>query len=271
MTLYELKNLRAGYDDRIVLEGINLDLRRNEFVGIIGPNGAGKSTLMKVLTGNLVPSAGEVLFQGVPLGGFGNRELSRRMAVVHQSLENLLPIRVYDFVMLGRFPFQSFWRRESAEDRTIVERSITETDILTLNERAITELSGGEKQLVFMARALAQNRETVLLDEPIAHLDIHHTMKIMDVLHSLHRSGTTVITILHDINTASNFCTRIIALKEGRVYADGTPEEVIRYDTIERLFNTVCVVLQNPQTGKPYTIPVPEYVRKKFNRKGENG
>jgi len=263
--LYELRNCRAGYGERTVLEDISLDMRRNEFIGIIGPNGAGKSTLMKVLTGNLPPSAGGVLFQGKALERYTNRWLSRRMAVVHQSLENLLPIPVYDFVMLGRFPFQGFLKGESAEDRENVERSIEETDIGPLRERAVDELSGGEKRLVFIARALAQNRELILLDEPTAHLDIQHTMKIMDVLHNLHSGGTTVITILHDINTAANFCTRIVALKDGRLFADGTPEEVIGYETMERLFGTLCVVLENPQTGKPYTIPVPEHVRKKFS------
>ncbi|HDP79683.1 MAG TPA: ABC transporter ATP-binding protein [Spirochaetes bacterium] len=268
MTLYRLKNIRAGYGRRTVLFDIDLDIDRNEFIGIIGPNGAGKSTLMKVLTGNLPPLEGEVLFEGKALGKYGNRELSRRMAVVHQSLENLLSIPVDDFVMLGRFPFQSFWRRETAEDLEVAGRSIEETDIGRLRERAVTELSGGEKQLVFIARALTQNRELILLDEPTAHLDIQHTMKIMDVLHNLHSGGTTVITILHDINTAANFCTRIIALKNGEIYADGTPEEVIHYENMERLFNTMCIVLDNPQTGKPYTIPVPEYVRKKFNSGG---
>ncbi len=260
MSLYALDGITADYGGPPVLSGIGLSIEAGEFLAVIGPNGAGKSTLLKILAGNLAARAGTALLHGRPLSRYAPEERAREVSVVHQSLENVLPFTVRDFVAMGRFPHQGILRTESARDRKIIEECIATAGISHLVSRQLTELSGGERQLVYIARALAQSDRVILLDEPVSHLDISHSVQIMDMLHELNRRGATVIAVLHDINLASDYCGRIVALKNGSLFADGSPEEIITYERIESLFEMVCVVFKNPMTGKPYTFPVPRHV-----------
>jgi iron complex transport system ATP-binding protein len=262
VSLYELNEVVAGYGGAPVLKGIGVALKRGEFIGIIGPNGAGKSTLLKVLTRAIKPESGSVRLKGAVLDEYSSASFAREVSVVHQFMENLLPFPVLEFIRMGRFPHQKLLAAESAHDREIVEYSIEATGITHLRDRTLTELSGGERQMVFIARALAQECGIIILDEPVSHLDIRHAVQIMDLLHGLNRAGTAIITVLHDINIASDYCSRIVALKDGRVFSDGPPSAIVTYGLIESLFDTVCVVFENPMTKKPYTFPVPEYVRK---------
>ena len=162
---------------------------------------------------------------------------------------------------MGRFPYQKSWEIETKEDKKVVQYALEITDIKYLAERPLTELSGGERQLVSIAQALVQSMNVMLLDEPISHLDIKHAIQIMDILHNLSMNGTTVITVLHDINIASDYCSRVIGVKNGNIFLDGGPQEVVTYDMIEELFDTQCVVFENPMTKKPYTFPVPGYLK----------
>jgi iron complex transport system ATP-binding protein len=263
MTVFSISGLAAGYRSKTVLRNINIDISRGEFVGVIGPNGSGKSTLIKAMTGNISHSEGGVLFMERPLGEYAGTELAGKISVVYQSIENALPFTAMEFVRMGRFPHQSPLKPDSSGDRKIAGDIMRMMGIERLAERPITEISGGERQLVFIARALAQNSDVILLDEPISHLDITHSVQIMDALYDLHMNGSTVISVLHDINMAAEYCTRIIALKDGEVFADGSPEELINYKTVESLFNTVCIVVKNPVSNKPHTYPVPAHHRKK--------
>ncbi len=262
MSLFTLQDITAGYGRTRVLTGIDLTLGRGEFTGIIGPNGAGKSTLLKILARIIRPQSGTVLLNDAPLGEYSSRAFAREVSVVQQFMENLLPFTVYEFIRMGRFPHQRLLETESGHDRDVVESSFTATGIPHLRDRLLTELSGGERQLVFIARALAQECAVIILDEPVSHLDIHHALRIMDILHNLNGKGTTIITVLHDINMASDYCSRIIALKDGKIFSDGPPAEIVTYGMIESLFDTVCVVFENPMTKNPYTFPVPGYIRK---------
>jgi iron complex transport system ATP-binding protein len=261
MKIFELQNMNAGYRTIPVLYDITLVINEGDFLGIIGPNGAGKSTLLKVLSDNITPTAGSIFFKGSAIGTYRRRALAQQIAVVHQSLENIPPFTVYDFLRLGRFPHQGLWEIESHEDRSSIEQAMAMTGILHLSDRKIGELSGGERQLVRIAQSLTQSREVIILDEPITFLDITHSIQIMDILYKLNQAGSTIITVLHDINTTSDYCSRIIGLKEGRIFVDGTPEDVLTYQNIEGLYDTVCVVYENPLTKKPQVFPVPEYVK----------
>ncbi len=261
MNLYAAQKVQAGYDGRIVLRDIDLEIGTGEFVGVIGPNGAGKSTLLKVLSRALRPVRGSVTLKGIPLEKYGARELAREVAVVHQLVENMPPFSVREFVRMGRFPHQRPFEVESGADRERVELSIETMGIGHLMNRALTELSGGERQLVYIARALAQGSAAIMLDEPVSHLDIRHAVQIMDILFGLRASGTTVIAVLHDINIAADYCSRIVALKDGSIFAGGVPSEMINYALIEALFDTVCIVIENPLTKKPFTFPVPGYIK----------
>lgn len=259
MNLIEIRGVRAGYGDGDVLKGVDLSFAEGGMTAIIGPNGAGKSTLLKTICGALSPTSGEVLFRGRSIGSIGVSELARELAVVHQLMENIPPFSVYEFVRLGRFPYRAFWSLESPGDDSRIEGALSAVGASHLRDRDVTGLSGGERQLIYVARALAQNERVIILDEPVSHLDIRHSVGVMDVLHDLSAAGTTIITVLHDINLASDYCSRIIALRDGSVFADGPPDEVIRYQVVEPLFDTVCVVFENPITKKPYTFPVPRH------------
>ncbi|HSV96787.1 MAG TPA: ABC transporter ATP-binding protein [Spirochaetota bacterium] len=261
MKLIEIRDVRAGYGGGDVLKGVSLSFVEGEMTAIIGPNGAGKSTLLKTVCGALNPSSGEALFRGRPICSIGEAALARELAVVHQLMENIPPFSVYEFVRLGRFPYRAFWRLDSPGDDARIEEALAAVGAGHLRTRTITGLSGGERQLVYLARALAQSERVIILDEPVSHLDIRHAVRVMDVLHELNTAGTTIITVLHDINLASDYCQRIVALRDGSVFADGPPGEVIRYQVMEPLFDTVCVVFENPITKKPYTFPVPRHAK----------
>jgi len=257
--IFKIQSISAGYDEKKVLNNISCSINEGDFVAFIGPNGTGKSTLLKVLTGLIEPFSGDVIFKNKSFKEYNQRELSREFSIVHQTSENLLPLNVHDFVRLGRFPFQKVWQLDTEEDEIIIKNAMKTTEIEELAQRPITQLSGGEQQLVFIARALAQSSSIIVLDEPISHLDIKHSIDIMDILYSLNKKGTTIIAVLHDINMASDYCSRIIGLKKGEIFIDGPPKEVIDYKNIEELYDTKCVVIYNPISGKPFVYPVPGY------------
>jgi iron complex transport system ATP-binding protein len=261
MSVFELKSMTAGYGGEPVLKSLDLAVGEGEFVSIIGPNGAGKSTLLKTMAGDITPSGGAVYFRGRPLRGYRPRELARHFSIVHQAIETLAPFTAREFVRLGRFPHQGALAVESVEDREIVAWAADTTGVSGLMERRLTELSGGELQLVRIAHALAQNSGVILLDEPVSHLDIQHTVMIMDILWKLNRQGATVAVVLHDINIASDYSSRIIGMKQGGLFFSGEPGDVLRYDLVEALFGTSCIVLKNPTTGRPFVYPGPGYVK----------
>jgi len=262
MPLFSLNNIHAGYGEQVVLHDISLAIQPGEFIGIIGPNGAGKSTLLKLLSRQLSPREGTLKFKGQDVKAIPPYRYAPQVAIVHQKLENLLPFTVEKFVSMGRFPHQRFFNRAKARHGQVVEKALDVMDLDPLREKPITQLSGGEQQRSFIARAVAQAEQVILLDEPVAHLDINHVTQVMDHLVELNRKGTTIITVLHDINLAADYCSRIIAIKDGTIFTDGAPAEIITYQAIESLFDTVCVVHENPITGKPYTYPVPGKYRK---------
>ncbi len=263
MTLFEMTGLSASYGARMAVREITLSLPEGGFTALIGPNGAGKSTLLKLLSGWLAPSGGSVLFRGKEISTWNERAFAREVAVVHQFMDSMPPFSVDEFVRMGRFPHRAPWQPYDVHDREAVAAALATAGIGHLAGRAITALSGGERQLAYVARALAQQSPVILLDEPVSHLDIRHAVRVMDLLHERAAQGTTVIAALHDMNMASDYCDTIIALREGLLFARGTPREVVRFETIEALFSTVCVVFDNPMTHQPYTFPVPDYLKKK--------
>lgn len=260
MRLFQLENIKAGYGEKDVLKNIDLAIEREEFIAIIGPNGAGKSTLLKVLAGNIKPKEGTIIFKETELHKYKLSSIAREVSVVHQTVQNLMPFSVYEFIRMGRFPHQNTWIVETDEDRKIIQNALEITGITNLKDRLLSELSSGERQLVSVAQALAQSMNVMLLDEPISHLDINHSIQIMDILYRLSQNGTTIITVLHDINMASCYCKRVIGIKNGHIFLNGKPQDVITYNLIEELFDTQCVVYENPITKRPHTFPVPGYI-----------
>jgi len=261
MKIFNIESLYAGYDKTPVLKEITTSIKEGDFTGIIGSNGAGKSTFLKTLCCLLQPISGKIEFLGKPLFDYESSNLARQMAMVPQFVENILPFHVNKFVGTGRFPFQNFWDNESKEDKEIVHNSLVTTRTLHLKDRLLTELSGGELQLVCIARALAQSKKLILFDEPISNLDINHTIQIMDLLHELNSNGATILTVLHNINIASDYCSNIMALKNGTIFFEGIPDNCVTGDSISSLFNKDCSVKKNPVTGRPYIFPHPGFTK----------
>ncbi|MDD5454743.1 MAG: ABC transporter ATP-binding protein [Candidatus Ratteibacteria bacterium] len=264
--MLEVKNLTCGYPSGFILENINFGLKKKEFMGIVGPNGSGKTTLIKAITKILPIQAGEILLDGADIGKMGFKEIARKIAVVPQNFNMEFDISVEDFVFLGRIPYQNafqFW--EGKKDEEIVETALKLTETFQLKERLVNSLSGGEIQRAAVARALVQQPQILLLDEPTSHLDIGHQVMILDLLRKLNKENSlTISAIFHDLNLASDYCDKLLLLDNGRVFSAGTPEEVLTYQSLEKVYNTPVIVQKSIVSGMPhvFVVPHPEEYRK---------
>lgn len=247
----------VGYGEKMVLKDVSFQISKGEYVALIGSNGTGKSTLIKCVSGLLPLEGGEIEICGKDSRKLKPKERARMVAVVPQSYYVDYDFTVEDIVMMGRNPYIDFRHRESKEDREIAERAMkmTKTDIF--RNRSYNELSGGERQRVVLARAITQQPDIILLDEPTSALDLHHQIEVMELIRQLNeKEHITVLAVLHDINLASRFCSRIVILKDGKVKADGTPGEVINREEMEALYNMKLLVKNNPLLEKPEIIPI---------------
>lgn len=260
--MLEAKDLICGYDTKFLLQDINFKVKAKELVGIIGPNGSGKTTLLRAITAVLKPKKGTVLFAGVDIHQMQFKELAKNIAVVPQGF-GAGSMSVEEFVLLGRIPhFARFQFLETKHDLEVAKKAMTLTDTFRLKSQLIDQISGGERQLALISRALAQEPELLLLDEPTAHLDIAHQVGILDLIKRLNREfGLTVIMVLHDLNLASLYCDRLILLHHGRIHTQGPPNEVLTYQTIEQVYQTVVVVKEDPILHRPYIFLVSEQRR----------
>lgn len=253
--MLEIKDLTCGYDGKFFLKDISFKIEPKELIGIIGPNGSGKTTLLRAITRQLKPKKGKVLFKGEDIWQIRLKEIAKNIAAVWQSPSTNF-MSVEEFVLLGRIPY--FRRLQFLETKADVEnaqKALVLTDTLKLKDRQIDELSGGEKQLVFIARALAQEPQLLLLDEPTTHLDITHQVAILDLIKRLNKEfALTVIMVLHDLNLASEYCSRIILINNGRIFREGVPDDVLTYQNIEEVYKTIVVVEKNPISRRPYIL-----------------
>lgn len=262
--MLKINNLTCGYGSKIVLKDIDFAVKEQELIGIIGPNGSGKTTFLRAMTRILKPKKGLVLLNGKNIWQMKFKELAKQIAVVPQSFDGA-DMSVKDFVLLGRIPhFKRFQFLESKNDLCIAEKCMSLTDTLRLKNQLMSEISGGERQLTLIARALTQEPKLLLLDEPTSHLDITHQVSILDLIKRLNKElMLTVITVLHDLNLASEYCKRLVLINKGRIYKTGTPDEVLNYKTIEEVYKTVVVVEKNPISSKPYILIVSEEEKQK--------
>jgi len=266
--ILSVKNIDCGYGEKIVLRNVDLSIKKGELIGIIGPNGSGKTTLLRAITRTLKPKAGGVFFGEKNIWHMRFRELARHVAVVSQMSEIGI-MSVEEFVLLGRTPhYGEFQFLETKSDLDIAQRSMALTDTLKLKDHLIGEISGGERQLALIARALTQDPELLLLDEPTAHLDINHQVGILDLIRRLNKElGLTVIMVLHDLNLASEYCHRLVLLDNGGVHKIGRPEEVVDYETLEKVYKTTVVVEKSPVSSRPHIFVVSEEERQKERKK----
>ena len=251
-----LQGVTFRYRSAAVLADVSFELRRAEILGIIGPNGSGKSTTVRLMSGVLRPQTGSVLWHGRPLAQVRRAELARHLAVVPQGTAIEFPFSVMEVVLMGRAPHLGAFAFEGDRDIKVAEAALRRTSTLHLAHRFIHELSGGERQRVILARALAQQPQVLLLDEPGAFLDIRHAVEIYDLLRDLQAEGMTIATVLHDLNLAALYCDRVALLKAGRLVRLGTPAEVITYATLTEVYETEVYVGTNDITGQVNVLPL---------------
>lgn len=250
--LLNLDRVCCGYDGEIILHDISFTVSPGELIGIIGPNGCGKTTLLRAISGIRKPKGGDLSIEGENIFKFSHQELAQKMAVVGQNVEPVF-LPVEDYVMLGRLPYyRKYQFFETRNDEAIVRKYMELTNTWKLRKKMMTEISGGERQLASIARALTQEPTLLLLDEPTSHLDISHQVQILELIRNMNRDlNLTVLMVIHDLNLASEYSTRLLLIKEGTIYRMGTPEEVITYRTIEDVYKTIVYVKKNPLSGNP--------------------
>ncbi len=246
---------RFGYGARTVLDGVDLELREGEILGVLGPNGSGKTTLLRGATRVLEPGAGAVALLGRPLREYDRRSLARAVAVVPQEGAPLFPFSVLETVLMGRAPWLRPFAFEGEEDLRAAREALVAVGAADLAGRDLAELSGGARQRVVVARALAQGTQVLLADEPTAHLDLRHAVSIFALLRGLSSArGLAVMVVTHDVNLAALHCDRLALLAGGRVAAEGAPREVLRADLLGEAFGTPVQVEVRPD-GRPFVLP----------------
>ena len=247
-----LDRVRFGYGSRRVLHDISLQVHQGEILGILGPNGSGKSTLLKVMDGIVLPDAGEVKVNGAPLRHLDRGAVAKQIAVVSQEDHFRFPFSVKQVVMMGRFPHLKALQFEGERAMAVVHEALEVTYCLELSDRSIHELSGGERQRVLIARALAQEPAVILLDEPTSFLDLRFKRGIFRLIEHLSRAmGLSVVVVSHDIDLISQYCSRVLLLKDGAIFSIGGPQQVISASNVEAVYECPVHVDQHPVTGKP--------------------
>ena len=254
--MIDIKNFSYSYDSNNIINDINLHIRDGSFNCILGPNGSGKTTLIKNIVRLLEPEKESIYISKKDIIDYSRKELSQNLALVPQTSFIEYEFTVEDIVMMGRMPYQKRFSSETAEDVKIVESAMIDTDVFYFKDRSINNLSGGERQRVIIARALAQKPKILILDEPISYLDIHHQVEIMKLIKKLSvENNITVIMILHDINFAIEYAENILFLKDGKIYASGTSDEVITSEIIKSVYGVNACIIKNPISGYKYVIP----------------
>ncbi len=240
---------------QLVVDGVDLELRPRELLGLIGPNGAGKSTLVRAATGMLGLAEGSVSIEGQPRESYSSRALARRVAVVQQLPEAPSAMTVAELVVLGRTPHLGMLARETSRDVSISQAAMERAGCAALASRALGTLSGGQRRRAFIARALAQEPAIILLDEPTSNLDPQAQAELCALLRQLVREGVAVMVVMHDLTLAAAYCDRVALLDRGRLVAVGTPSEVLTEALLRRVYGPLISVIRHPRTGLPVIAP----------------
>ncbi|MDQ2891414.1 MAG: ABC transporter ATP-binding protein [Gemmatimonadota bacterium] len=248
----------AGYDPHAdpVVRNVSLTAMRGAVTAIVGPNGSGKSTLVRALLGRVPLRAGRILIDGVDLTSLARRDVARRCAVVTQREDTTFARNVAEYIALGRFPHSHTWGGESAADSRELVAAASRAGVEALLGRQTDELSGGEWQRVRIARALAQGGDALVLDEPTSFLDVAHEMQIFQLAVALAESGSAVLLVSHQLNLVARFATSMILLHRGEVVANGSPDQVMRGELLERVYDWPLVVTRDPAVNAPMLVPL---------------
>ena len=247
--------LRVGYGPKTIIDSLDVAIPDTQVTTIIGPNGCGKSTLLRAMANLLPTQAGEVTLDGTPIRALRRRDLARSLGVLPQTPVAPDGLIVSDLVARGRHPHQAWYRQWSSDDKDEVMTALRMTKVDDLADRTVDSLSGGQRQRVWIAMALAQETDILLLDEPTTYLDLNHQLEVLRVAQRLHRGGTTVVAVLHDLHLAFRYATHVVFMKDGSIVAQGRPSQVVNPDVINRVFGVPCRIIDDPVTSTPIVIP----------------
>ena len=251
------EQVTLAYDDRVVVDGLDLTLTEGSFTAIVGPNGCGKSTLLRALGRLMRPRAGRVLLDGREIARTPTREVAKVLGLLPQAPVAPEGLTVADLVSRGRHPHQSWLRQWSRDDEAVVAEALAWTDMADLADRPVDALSGGQRQRAWISMALAQGTDLLLLDEPTTYLDLSHQIDVLELVGRLHAErGRTVVVVLHDLNLAARYAQRLVAMKDGALVASGTPDEVLTEALLADVFDLEARIVPDPVAGTPLVVPV---------------
>ena len=251
------EKLSLGYDGPDIIRNLSLEIPDARVTSIIGPNGCGKSTLLRGLGRLLAPRSGEVLLDGVPLASQSTRQIATRISVLPQTPTAPSGLTVGDLVSRGRHPRQKWYQQFSPADQSVVEDALNATDIAELADTPLEDLSGGQRQRAWISMTLAQETGILLLDEPTTYLDLAHQVDVLELVRVLNRRHKrTVVMVLHDISLAARYSDHIVAMKDGRIVAEGSPAEVVTPERLREVFGLDAHVVREPTDGRPHVIPL---------------
>ena len=251
----QLQDVSLSYGDTAVLQALSLAIEPGAFTAIVGPNGCGKSTLLRVLGGAQAPTQGQARLDGANLATLRRKAVARRLAYLPQNPVAPEMISVRDLVSRGRYPHQTLLRQWSPADALAVDAALADTDLTALADHPVHTLSGGQRQRAWLALVLAQDAGIMLLDEPTTFLDIRHQIDLLELCARLHLAGRTLVVVLHDLNLAFRYASRVVMMRSGRVQAQGDVREVVTEESMRQVFDLDCRVLPDPETGSPMIVP----------------
>jgi iron complex transport system ATP-binding protein len=255
--LIDIENLSLAYDnDTVIVHQLNLQIEAGTITSLVGANGCGKSTLLRGLSRLLKPKHGKVYLNGQDIHSMKARELAKQLGILPQSPVAPEGLTVHELVAQGRYPHQNWFQQWSQEDERIVQEALVTTNLTMFADRPVDSLSGGQRQRAWIAIALAQQSDVLLLDEPTTYLDLAYQMDVLDLLAELNSKGHTIIMVLHDLNQAARYSDTIVALRGGQIVAQGSPEKVMTADNILQVFGLKTQIITDPVTGTPMAVPI---------------
>ncbi len=251
------RRLTLAYDSAPVIQNLNLDIPIERITVLVGPNGCGKSTLLRGLARLLKPRSGSVYLDGTAIFRLSTQEVAKQLGILPQGPVAPEGLTVRDLVAQGRYPHQSWLQQWSQADEWMVQRALATTSITDLADRSLETLSGGQRQRAWIAMALAQDTDILLLDEPTTFLDLAHQVEVLDLLSDLNQTeGRTIVMVLHDLNQACRYADHLVAVWQGRIFAQGAPSQVMTEEIVRHVFGLECRIVKDPVAGTPLCIPV---------------
>lgn len=255
--MIDVNNLSLTYDgNTLIIDQLDLTIEKQSVTALVGPNGCGKSTLLRGISRLLKPKTGSVHLDGRKVHSMKAKELAREMGILPQSPSVPEGLTVHELVAQGRYPHQSWFQQWSGEDERIVQDALTTTTLTEFADRPVDTLSGGQRQRAWVAMALAQQTDVLLLDEPTTYLDMAYQVDVLDLLEDLNQDGRTIVMVLHDLNQAARYADHIVALREGQIVTQGAPRSVMTSETIQQVFGLQTQIIDDPVMGTPMCVPL---------------